>query len=275
MKRTAVILAAVIALGSLSACGSTAGQGSSQAMEVLTMDPNGGPGRTEEEDIFSYASGSEVRASFVPRAAGDADNTFQKTNNTTVRPTSAPTPAVTTPAVTTPAVTTPTPTPTKTPTSTPTETPTPTPLKEHEHEWVEETVVDSEAWDEEQLTIPAWTEEVVTPGEPYTVHHEAVTETVTEYVCNLCGETRGSAEEMEAHRAEAHAEAEDFGFTPSERVVEVEPAWDETVTPEGETTIIEHPAVYETVHHPAVTHTVKHCRICGETVEVGEDDMSE
>ena len=140
MRKTAVILAAVLLAGSLSACagGAEATHEQAEAAEVLVVDPNAGPGHAgEEKTAAHHALSGEMEAPFVPRAAAEPVSPAVITEipqpvHHAETPTAAPTAA---------------PTNTPTPTVTPTLTPTPS----HQHKWVTETIVDKEAYDEEVL----------------------------------------------------------------------------------------------------------------------------
>ena len=74
MRKTAVILAAVLLAGSLSACagGAEATHEQAEAAEVLVVDPNAGPGHAgEEKTAAHHALSGELEAPFVPRAAAE------------------------------------------------------------------------------------------------------------------------------------------------------------------------------------------------------------
>ena len=95
------------------------------------------------------------------------------------------------------------------------------------------------------------------------VSNEYGDEYTVSYVCNLCGASAASPEEMEAHHQAAHAEAADFAFTEQQVLVAHHDAVTETVSHAGEFTEVLHEAEYETVHHEAVTHTIEWCSVCG------------
>ena len=254
MRKTAVILAAVLLAGSLSACagGAEATHEQAEAAEVLVVDPNAGPGHAgEEKTAAHHALSGEMEAPFVPRAAAEP------VSPAVITEIPQPVHHAETPVA---APTAPTAAPTNTPT--PTVTPTLTPTPSHQHKWVTETIVDKEAYDEEVLKKEAWVEQIPVPDEEIVVE-EAWDEYAVSYVCNLCGASAASPEEMEAHHQAAHAEAADFAFTEQQVLVAHHDAVTETVSHAGEFTEVPHEAEYETVHHEAVTHTIEWCSVCG------------
>lgn len=114
-----------------------------------------------------------------------------------------------------------------------------------------ETVVDSEAYDEQVLVTAEYTidHEAVT----HVVHHDAVTHTEWEYVQFITGKTKW--QNSPTWNAEWNEHSIGWFLTGNTRCVTDVEAWDETVVDqEAYTETV--PAVYTTVHHDAVTHEV-------------------